>query len=316
MKPYKHFTPYERFCLEDLIKKGEKIKEIARILNRDRSSIYREIRRNTEKNGEYKAISAYDRYRIRRKKSIRRRRIQKDSKLYKYIHRKLKRYWSPETIAEKWNRKTKDEDRISFTTIYHAVYRGEIRGISAKTHLRRRGKPVTGDRSKFNTIHPDHFIHERPEVIERRERFGDWEGDTLRGTPGKGGLITLVDRKSRYLIAILIHGFSSQLINDKIIEALKDMNPKSITLDNGSEFAKFRTFEKELNTIVYFADPHSPWQRGTNENTNDMLRFWFPKNFDFKSVTQAQIDYVVDIINSRPRACLNFSSPKQIFCCT
>ena len=133
---------------------------------------------------------------------------------------------------------------------------------------------------------------------------------------GKGGLVTLVDRKSRFLIAVLIRNFDSNTVQEAILKALGELKPKSITLDNGAEFAKFREFEKQLDTIVYFADPHSPWQRGTNESTNDQLRFWFPKGFDFRSVSQADVDRVVAFINARPRICLGDKSPAEVFCCT
>ena len=314
MKPYTHFTPEERICLEVMRKKGIKISEIAKSLNRDRSSIYREIKRNQIEE-EYSAVNAILLYKRRRKKSVRRARIEHGSNLYKYIAKRLKKYWSPELISEKWNRSHKD-DRIAFATIYRSVKSGAFRGITPKEHFRRRGKPVTHDRSRFNTIQPDHTIHEWSEETKLRMRQGDWEGDTLRGSPGKGGLLTLVDRRSRYLIAILINSFSSKALKSAIIQACKGKQTKSITFDNGSEFALFREFEKELHTTVYFADPHSPWQRGSNENMNGLLRFWFPKGFDFRTISQTDVDRIVDLINSRPRACLNFRSPKQVFCCT
>lgn len=315
MKPYTHFTPEERICLEVMRKKGIKISEIAKSLNRDRSSIYRELNRNQSKTGEYTAIDAIYLYKNRRKRSVRRARIKPNSNIYRFIRKRLKKYWSPELISKKWNVKHVN-NRISFATIYRAVKNGSFGGITPRNNFRRRGKPITRDRSRFNTIQPDHTIHEWSEAIKQRKRHGDWEGDTLRGSPGKGGLLTLVDRRSRYLIAVLIHSFSSKTLKAAILQAYKDTHPKSITLDNGSEFALFREFEKELDTTVYFADPHSPWQRGSNENMNGLLRFWFPKGFDFRNISQSDVDRVVGLINSRPRACLNYRSPKQIFCCT
>lgn len=314
MKPYTHFTPEERICLEVMRKKGIKISEIAKSLNRDRSSIYRELNRNQSKTGEYTAIDAIYLYKNRRKRSVRRARIKPNSNIYRFIRKRLKKYWSPELISKKWNVKHVN-NRISFATIYRAVKNGSFGGITSRNNFRRRGKPITRDRSRFNTIQPEHTIHEWPEAIKQRIRPGDWEGDTLRGSPGKGGLLTLVDRRSRYLIAVLIHSFSSKTLKAAILQAYKDTHPKSITLDNGPEFALFREFEKELDTTVYFADPHSPWQRGSNENMNGLLRFWFPKGFDFRNISQSDVDRVVDLINSRPRACLNYRSPKQIFCC-
>lgn len=103
---------------------------------------------------------------------------------------------------------------------------------------------------------------------------------------------------------------------DAVCRALKDLKPKSITFDNGSEFAQFRELESALNTTIYFADPHAPWQRGTNENTNDLLRFDFPKGCDFRKISQEDVDYVVDLINNRPKICLDLKSPNEVFCCT
>lgn len=315
MKPYTHFTTEERICLEELLKFGKRISEIAETLGRDRSTLYREIKRNGNRKGGYNSWGAFSKAKHRRKASVRKSRIQAGTELYQFIVKCLTAYWSPETIARSWNAAHPD-DRVAFATIYRAVRKGFFKGITPKTHFRRRGKTKYARRSKFNTIQPDHTIHERPEAIEKRERCGDWEGDTVCGGQGKGGLLTLVDRKSRFLIAILIANFSSETVHAAMLKALKKVHPKSITLDNGSEFAKFREFEEQLETIVYFADPHSPWQRGTNESTNDQLRFWFPKGFDFRTVTQKDVDRVTAIINRRPRKCLGDRSPHEVFCCT
>lgn len=315
MKPYTHFTIEERICLEEMLNFGKKISEIAEILGRDRSTVYREIKRNRNQQGKYNSWGAYSKSVFRRKSSIRKPRIQEGSELFCFIFDHLTKFWSPEMIARSWNA-LHPNDRIAFVTIYRAVRKGIFKNVTPKTHLRRRGKKKYAKRNKFNTIQPEHTIHERSEVIEKRERLGDWEGDTVCGARGKGGLLTLVDRASRYLIAILLPNFESETIQAAMQKTLKKRHPHSITLDNGPEFAKFREFEKTLNTVVYFADPHSPWQRGTNESTNDQLRFWFPKGFDFRTVTQKDVDRVVGIINNRPRKCLGDKSPRQIFCCT
>jgi IS30 family transposase len=298
-----------------MLKFGKNITEIATALGRNKSTISREIKRNRNKQGKYNSWGAYSKAIARRKVCVRKLRIQVGSALYSFIAEHLEKYWSPEMIAIRWNSEHPD-DRIAFATIYRAVKKGIFKGIKPKTHLRRRGKKKYAQRNKFNTIQPEHTIHERPECIERRERFGDWEGDTVCGGCGKGGLLTLVDRKSRFLIARLIPNFNSETIRIAMIEALQKYCPQSITLDNGAEFSKFREFEKQLNTIVFFADPHSPWQRGTNESTNDQLRFWFPKGFDFRTVSQTDVDRVVAIINARPRICLGDKSPYEVFCCT
>ena len=126
-------------------------------------------------------------------------------------------------------------------------------------------------------------------------------------------LVTQVDRKSRFVRAGLLAKRDASLTKDVICQLLKGFPVKSISLDNGSEFAEFRAVEKELCTVIYFAEPHKPWQRGTNENTNDLLRFFFPKGFDFRTITQETVDYVVNLINHRPRKCLGWKSPAEVF---
>lgn len=316
MKSYNHFTLEERESLYLLLKLGKKIIEIAKELNRDKSSVSREIKRNSnKKTGQYNVWGANSLYLKRRKKSKRSYRIQKGTELYEYIKDKLIQYWSPEIIAKEWNKKH-PEDTISFSTIYNAIKRNAFEDISVKTHLRRRGKRKYGKRSKFNTIQPEHTIHERPLEAELRSECGHWEGDTVKGPPGKGCIVTFVDRKSRKLVSAKSDDMSSKSVLKAIFKVFKGINPKTITLDNGSEFALFRDMERELNTTVYFADPHSPWQRGSNENINGLLRFFFPKGYDFKTLSDEYLDEVVQIINSRPRLCLDLHSPDEIFCCT
>lgn len=315
MKSYNHFTPNERECLYLLLKNNYSITQIAKELGRDKSTISREIRRNSDGNGNYTPFDAHMLYLIRRNKCKRKSRIKRSSRLYKYIKDKLRKFWSPEVISESWN-KSNPDDRISFSTIYNAVKNGLFDGITVQTHLRRRGKKKYGKRSRFCTIQPEHTIHERPKKAEKRSECGHFEGDTVRGAVGKGCIVTFVDRKSRKLLSAVSKDMSSKSVYDAILRAFKGIHPKSITLDNGSEFALFKQLEKALDTTVYFADPHSPWQRGSNENINDCLRFFFPKGFDFRTLSDEQLNKVVDIINSRPRLCLNLFSPNRIFRCT
>lgn len=315
MKPYTHFTLNERICLEEMRNKGIKITKIAQIMGRDKSTISRELNRNSNRQGLYNSWGAHTKSIVRRKNSVRKPRIKENSELYKYICEKLNLFWSPLLIAAMWIKEHPDE-KLSFVTIYRAIRNKLFENITAKTHLRRRGKKKYEKRSKFNTIHPEHFIHERSKEIEERKHCGHWEGDTVHGAIGKGGLLTLVDRKSRKLLAVKIYDFSSDTIYDAVMTAFDGISPKSITFDNGSEFSRFKDIEHDLNTIVYFADPHSPWQRGSNENINDVLRFFFPKGFNFLSCSQQQIDRCVSLINSRPRFCLGLLSPDDVFCCT
>ncbi len=312
MKPYTHFTPNERICLVEMLKSGKKFSEIAKLLGRDRSTIYREVKRNSNEQSEYFLTTAMGKAKNRRKNSVRKPRIKFGSKLYDYVCEKLNALWMPDIISKKWN-KRHPKNKVSAATIYRAIREGLLVGITPKTHLRRHGKKQYSKRNKFNTIQPDHTIHEWTKEIINRLRYGHWEGDTVRGAPGKGGALTLVERKSRYLVAIKIDNFSADTLYDAVMQALGKLVTKSITFDNGSEFARFKDMARDLNTTVYFADPHAPWQRGSNENTNDVLRFFFPKGTNFHTVSQAEIDEAVEIINNRPRLCLKLSTPKQKF---
>ena len=134
----------------------------------------------------------------------------------------------------------------------------------------------------------------------------------MYGGVGKGLLVSLVDRKSRYLRLGLLRKRNAEDTRKVIEKLLRDLPVKSISLDNGSEFSEFRKLEENLNTLVYFAEPHKPWQRGTNENTNDIVRFFFPKGFDFRAVTDEDIQLVEDLINNRPRKCLAWETPTEI----
>ena len=225
---------------------------------------------------------------------------------------KLSQFWSPECIAAIWNRLHPLEP-VSFSTIYLWLKKGLLVGFSRKTHLRRRGKKFQTRKANYNTIHPDRLIEEWPEDIVNRTRIGDWEGDTIYGAIGKGFVLTMVDRKSRLLCASLVSSRSPVETKAAIQRALHDVPVRSISLDNGSEFALFRDLENEINAPVFFARPHSPWQRGSNENLNGLLRFFFPKGSDFLSVTDEQLQFVVYLINSRPRKCLDWRSPIEVF---
>jgi IS30 family transposase len=238
--------------------------------------------------------------------------IPKGSELYAYIVEKLNSFWSPEAIAGRW-RKEHPDSHIGVSTIYRYIKSHKFENISAKTHLRRRGKARYSKQNPPNVIHPDRIIPEWPDAIVQRIRVGDWEGDTVYGGVGKGLVVSLVDRKSRFLCAGLIQSRNATETREAIQRQLSGLPVHSLSLDNGSEFAEFRQLESALGAPIYFAEPHKPWQRGTNENTNDILRFFFPKGFDFHSVDDAILQAVVQSINNRPRKCLNWASPAEVF---
>ena len=311
MKAYGHFTLEERESLALFLQKGINKTQIAIRLGRDRSSVYREIKRNTHPKNGYLPLTANSKYIKRRKACKPRLRFEVDMALISYTKACLDKYWSPEIIATMWKHKN-PKDKLSHNTIYRALGQKLLAGYSGFTHLRRRNKQRYV-RKNSAVIKPDQTIHQRPYEVNDRQRIGDWEGDSVHGGKGKGQVIAMVDRKSRYYKVTLNPSIKSAITAETMIKMMKDMPVNSITLDNGIEFAKHRSIAQTLNTTIYFADPKSPWQRGTNENLNDVLRFFYPKGCDFTIVTQEELNQVLELINTRPRKCLGWRTPKEVF---
>lgn len=320
MMSYTHFTLEERKFLQQLLSEGNSLRKIADYLGRNVSSVSREVNRNKSKYPKKKSDNKYkynawraNTLSVIRRRESKRLRLTPGTEEWEYIVDKLNLYWSPEAIVERWRQIYPEKEKFGTATIYRYVKAKRFEGISRKTHLRRRGKLMLPRKTCYNSIQPDRIIPEWSEEIKLRTRIGDWEGDTVYGGIGKGLLISQVDRKSRFLCAALLPKRDAELTRETIVKMLKAFPVESISLDNGSEFADFRKLEEELETKVYFAEPHKPWQRGTNENTNDMLRFFFPKGFDFRTITQDDLDFVVDLLNNRPRKCLGWRTPAEVF---
>ena len=321
MLSYTHFTLEERKYLQQLLSEGYSQRKIAAILERSPSSVSREIRRNraaykphgkTDNPYWYNHWRAQNLY-IRRRRHRAGTAIPAGSEAWDYILEKLAEHWSPEAICGRWKLEHPEAKPLHYSTIYRYIARQHFPAISKKTHLRRRGKKMQTRNACYNTIQPDRTIPEWSEDIRLRKRIGDWEGDTVYGGVGKGLLVTLVDRKSRFLCAGLLAKRNALLTQNTVVKLLCGLPVESISLDNGSEFSEFHTIERELNAPVYFAEPHKPWQRGTNENMNGILRFYFPKGCDFHRLTQDELDAVVRQINARPRKCLGWKSPAEVF---
>ena len=317
MQFYQHFTAGERESLRAYSAEGKSIREIGRLLGRSPSSVSRELKRNRNKDGTYHPWRATVLYIVRRRKSVRPFRLSADAELETWVKGCLDAYWSPEIIVARWKQAHPGE-KLSPSTIYRALKEGRMPGYKPQTHLRRRGKRKYDRDANTNSIQPEHLIREWDARIRDRMETGHWEGDTLYGAVGKGLVFTGVERKSRYLRASLLKSREQIPTKDAVIKALQGQNVLSLSLDNGAEFAAFKQIEKELNTTVYFADPHSPWQRGSNENVNGLLRFFFPKGTDFLQVSQERLDFVLSLINNRPRKCLGWLSPLEFLnhCCT
>lgn len=317
MASYIQFTQEDRIMLSALKRKGFTQAEIARELGKHQSSISRELTRNKQEDGSYHAGYAKQQTLKRREEANRKlRRIEHDPLLKKYIVRKLKRYWSPEQIA---GRARKDHDMVvCHETIYQFVYN---KCPDLKQYLRcRKGKYRrrygTKIRCKQREEAKKMRIDKRPEIIEKRERVGDFEGDTIVGKRGTGSLITHVDRKSGYALIDYVEQATAAAVTEKTTQRF-DKLPKqkkhTITYDNGSEFAQYERIAKETKTAIYFAYPYHSWERGTNENTNGLIRQFFPKQSSFKDTTEVMTRQVERLLNTRPRKRLGYLTPVEVF---
>jgi IS30 family transposase len=307
-----HLTLEERDRISQMLHQGADQKEIARAVGRSPATISRELRRNQTENDYYAGQA--------QRKAVRRRverpltRKMDDPELNQCVRHGLTHEWAPEQIAGRLKQQHADcpERHVSAQTIYSWIEQDEHRE-HWQSFLRRRGKRPSRRKKPDGIGAP---IDQRPEVIEQRLRLGDWEGDTVLGPAGTGGLATLVDRKSRYTIIVKIRCKEADHVHQKLKERLRELDEqrrRSITFDNGTEFARCRRLEKHLGMTLYFADPGCPYQRGTNENTNGLIRQYFPKGTDFRDISHYEVRRVETLLNGRPRECLGFQTPDEVF---
>ena len=313
---YKHITTNERCCIANFLSLGLSLRKIAKHLNRNVSTISREVKRNST-NGKYLAHIACENY-AKNRKNCGAKGKSSNPTLIKYIEDGLEKTWSPEQIACRLRLDYQDDKsmKIGFKTIYRWLYQ-KIIAKGNVNRLRRKGKSLKPKetRGKFNI---GKSIKDRPKEVRKRETIGHWELDTVVSSRGKSKacLSTFVERKSRFLIAQVMENRKSLTLNFHCFTAFKDIPTnliKTFTVDRGKEFAGYVDIENTLNIDVYFADAYASWQRGTNENTNGLLREFYPKKFDFSSINQKELDNIVTIINNRPRKCLGYKTPAEVF---
>ena len=314
----KHITDDQRNAISALKRAGHKQKDIARMLGKDPSAISRELQRNKSDSGRYLARGAKLKTKKRRIDANERfKKIEHNVNLRRYVVKKLKKYLSPEQIAGQWSRKHQNQ-RIGKDTIYKFVY-GKRKDLVKYLRCQKgkyRRRYGTRIREKQREELKKRRIDARPEIINLRQRIGDWEGDTVRGSGGSGHIITYVERKSGYLVAGKAKKATAENINEFTIKEFNKIarcKRLSITYDNGSEFAGYDTIERKTGMTAYFAFPYHSWERGSNENTNGLLRQFYPKKSRFDDVTQEQLDKVVRLINNRPRKRLHYLTPYEVF---
>lgn len=320
--PFKHFTIKDRFELSALLK-TEKLsqKEIAKELGKSESAVSKEIRRNSLKDGIYLPGEANQKTKERYWAANQRfRKIENNEELKKYIVAKLQKYWSPEQIAGRLKKKNGGRTVVCHETIYRLIYEKQpelckfLRCRKGK-YRRRYGTKIRENRREKAKLE-QRRINKRPDIIDKRKRIGDWEGDTILGVEKTKQILTHTERKSGYLLADKLENSTAEETKRKTIARFEKLPKKkrfSCTYDNGTTFSEYEMTEKNLGIKIYFAHPYHSWERGTNENTNGLLRQFFPKKYPFANVRQRDIDRVASLINNRPRKRLNYLTPNEVF---
>ena len=321
-KNYDQLDIDERYEIYRLHQANTSLQAIGRLMGRSPSTVSRELRRNALPRGEYNPGSA-DRIALSRCRRLSR--IERLNPLRTQVGDGLAMGWAPEQIASRL-RLEGSEHSVSVETIYRFIYHPRVRSEKlyrflprakasrGRRYFKRRREPIEGRRS----------ISERPQSVALREEFGHWEGDLMQFRTQRGNLLTVCERKSRFILTFPLQTKTADETGEAVIKLLRNLPRaarKSITYDNGGEFARHADMEAALNMPVYFCDPHSPWQRGSIENANGILRRDLPKKTDITNYTVRDISEITWAINSTPRKCLGFKTPAEAFlqnlqCCT
>lgn len=318
---YGHLSFSERVYLENGLRDGLSLRFLSQKLGRSPGTLSRERSRNALGPRTYRADEAD---KSSRRRAVRPRVSPKltHPPLWKYVVDKLRCKWSPDQIRNQLKQDFPDDPQmqVSHETIYRSLYvlpRGQLRKdlleLLRQSHKKRR--PRTRGNDRRGTIPDMVSIHERPPEIETRQIPGHWEGDLIIGAGSASSIGTIVERMTRYLILVKMDGrdaVSTCKAFTKRMRTIPEDLRKSLTYDRGKEMAEHKTLAKNLKIDVYFADPHSPWQRGSNENTNGLLRQYFPKGTDLSGYSQRDLNRVADEMNGRPRKTLNYRKPTEV----
>lgn len=316
---HSHLTQKQRIELGLLLRLGHTQRQIATVLVVSPSTVSRELHRNGRASGRYHAARAWRLARARRTAANALRvKLLTNPELAALVEQRLQRNDSPEQIAG-WLRATKAKLRVATQTIYDWIYL-HAKHLLSHLHCRkgkyRRTRASSLRKAKRDAAKEVRRITARPASILNRNRYGHWEGDTVVGHDRSGCIATFVERKSGYLFAVKLERGTAAAFAAAASASFAAVPPhyrRTLTLDNGSEMADYEAVERHTGLQVYFAHPYHSWERGTNENTNGLLRFYFPKKMGFAHLTQAQLDRAVQELNTRPRKRLGYRTPAEVF---
>jgi IS30 family transposase len=318
MEKYIHLTLAERDVITTMLSEKSSLGDIAKVIGRSKSTLSRELKRNSSP--EYKLYlshRAHRRAERRRKQASRRLRL-KNNRIISYVTTKLKEGWSPEQIA---GRIGIDHPGLSISheAIYQYIYhpkteeRQELIGCLRRAHRKRKNKSI-GRRQKKTKIPNRIPIDLRPPSVEDRIQYGHWEADSLVSRKSLVAINSLVERKSRLLMLTRLERKTAEATFKAVVGRLKNLTPKArrtLTLDNGTENAMHQEITSTIGIKCFFAHPYASWERGTNEHINGLVRWYLPKGTDFRKISDVEIARIESLINNRPRKCLGFKTPLE-----
>jgi len=309
---YTHLTQDERYQIAILNKAGHDKSDIARVMNRNKSTIGREMKRNRGERGyRPKQAQAFSQARMRACENGPR----IAAETWAIVEVKLAETWSPEQIAG--HLKANGQPTVSHEAIYQRIYTDKRAGGTLHRALRcqKARRKRYGGRERRGTIPNQVSIDLRPAIVAQRARFGDWEGDLVIGAGQKQALVTLNERTSRYSLIAQVPVKTARAVSEAMISLLTPFAAcvHTLTTDNGKEFAQHERVAEKLDADFFFAHPYSSWERGANENMNGLIRQFFPKKMRFDLITRKDIDFAMHRLNHRPRKCLGFKTPHEVF---
>jgi IS30 family transposase len=308
---YRQLTREQRYQIYALLKAGHKQSQIALIIACHKSTISRELRRNVGYKG-YRPLQAQQLARNRRRRSHGPRISEQTWLLVELL---LRQQWSPEQIAGRL--KLEQRPTVSHERIYLYIYADKRRGGRLYQHLRSQKKQRKryGGHARRAQIPNRISIEQRPAIVACKGRLGDWEADTIIGARHQGAILSCTERKSKLTLLRKLKSKEAQEVKRNCIELLAPCADlvHTITVDNGKEFSDHRDIARLLQTEIYFAHPYASWERGLNENTNGLIRQYFPKKYDFGQVSQEDVQRVAARLNNRPRKTLGYRTPNEVF---
>ena len=310
---YHHLTEEDRIVIRTLLQEGKSKQYIADVIRRDLSTVKREIRRNSGKRG-YRPKQAQKKADIRHRRP---RMSKMTPEVIAHIEEKLREDYSPEQISGTMVKAV--GIKISHERIYQHIWQDKRDGGNLYTHLRiangNKRRKRYGKKDWRGRIPGRIDIKERPAIVETKQRLGDWEADLVCGSHHRGFLVTLVERKSKFTLIGHVEKKTSEAVSVEIVNLLFPFRKwvRTITYDNGREFSGHEGINKKLDCQSYFAAPYHSWERGLNENTNGLIRQYFPKKSDLRRISPDDIDFVTNRLNDRPRKTLDFETPRVVF---